>query len=119
MEASDFNDAFLDTQYLKLDEGALGFIFTRERLAKALAVPAPEVKRMLADNHSALVDLMAVTTRRILHEAFYTQLFEDLAALPDEKAYPFIHLALRKLDDAEVEAARVKVVKAFQEKRKK
>ncbi len=119
MEAPDFNDAFLDTQYLKLDEGALGFIFTRERVAKALALSAPDAKRMLADNHGALVDLMAVTTRRILHEAFYTRLFEDLSALPDEQAYPFIHLALRRLDDPEVEAARVKVVKAFQDKRKK
>lgn len=117
MEPETFNDAFLDSQYLKLDEGALGFIFTRERLAKALT--AGNVAGMLRDNHAALVDLMGETTRRILHEAFYTRLFEDLSALPDELAFPFIHLALRKLEDPDVEAARVRVVRAFQEKRKK
>jgi hypothetical protein len=119
MEPAEFNDAFLDTEYLKLDEGALGFIFTPERLEKALACPQPDVLAMLQANHAEVVELFANTTKRILHEAFYMKLFEDLTALPDELAYPFIHLALRRVEDAEVEAARVAVVRAFQAKRKK
>src|SRR5690606_27537170 len=101
MEAEEFNDAFLDTEYLKLDEGALGFIFTQERLEKALAVPQSEVQAMLQQHHAEVVELVANTTRRILHEAFYIKLFEDLTALPDELAYPFIHLALRRVEDAQ------------------
>lgn len=119
MEKDAFNDAFLDREYLKLDEGSLGFIFTEERLAVALAVSQREVSAMLRENHGRIVALYADTTKRILHEAFYTALFEELAALPDAIAFPFIHLALGRIEDAEVEAARVKVVKEFQSKRKK
>jgi hypothetical protein len=118
MEPTDFSDAFLDTEFLKLDEGALGFIFTRERLAGALDVEKPQVQAMLRENHAEVVDLFANTTRRILNEAFYMKLFDDLSALPDELAVPFIHLALRKIEDSEVESARVKVVREFQSKRK-
>ena len=119
MEPEQFNDAFLDTEYLKLDEGALRFIFTPDRVDAALACPEADVRRMLADHHAQVVELFAATTRRILQEAFYMKLFEDLSGLQDHLAYPFIHLALRRIEDAEVEAARVAVVKAFQAKRKK
>lgn len=119
MEKEAFNDAFLDREYLKLDQGSLGFIFTEERLARALAQSRAEVSTMLRANHAQMVKLYADTTRRILNEAFYTALFEELSELPDELAYPFIHLALGRIEDDEVEAARVQVVKEFQSKRKK
>jgi hypothetical protein len=119
MEPEQFNDAFLDTEYLKLDEGALRFIFTPERVEAALACPPAQVQQMLTDHHAQIVELFAATTRRILHEAFYMKLFEDLSSLQDHLAYPFIHLALRRIEDAEVESARVAVVKAYQARRKK
>jgi lipoate-protein ligase A len=119
MSQEQFNDAWLDTQYLKLDEGVLAFVFTRERLDRALEVPPEQAAEMLKQRHDQLVSLYARTTHRILHDEFYTELFEELADLPDDVVIPFVHLALRNIEDEQVEAARVEVVAKFQSKRKK
>jgi hypothetical protein len=119
MSQEEFNDAWLDTEYLKLDEGVLAFVFTRERLDRALALSPDEARKMLEEHHDKLVAMYARTTHRILHDEFYTELFEELAEQPDEVVFPFVHLALHNISDAEAEAARVEVVKKFQSKRGK
>ena len=118
MEATDFNDAFLDSTYLKLDEGALSFIFTPARVKAATALSIDEAGKLVKANHAALVKIYGDTTKRILIEPFYIELFEELAEQPDEVAYAFINLALRRVEDDEVEAARVTEVKKYQAKRK-
>ncbi|MCB9932371.1 MAG: hypothetical protein H6841_03015 [Planctomycetes bacterium] len=118
MDVSDFNDAFLDSTYLKLDQGALSFIFTAERVKAAQGLGVDAANALLQKHHAELVRLYGDTTRRILVEAFYNDLFEELADLPDEVAWTFINLALRRIEDAQVEAARVAEVKKYQAKRK-
>ena len=117
MAAADFTDAFLDSQYLKLDEGALAFIFSRERVEAAKAVDTARAKQMLAAHRDELVRLYGDVTRRILKDAYYMKLFEELSGLDDEIALAFINLALRRISDEKVEAARVKAVQDFQAKR--
>jgi hypothetical protein len=118
MDVTDFNDAFLDSTYLKLDEGALAFIFTSDRVKAATALSTEDANRLVREHHAALVKMYGDTTRRILIEPFYIELFEELAAQPDEVAYAFINLALRRVEDEQVEAARVAEVKKYQAKRK-
>lgn len=117
MSVADFTDAFLDSQYLKLDEGALAFIFSRERVEAAKAVTPVQAQELLAAHHAELVRLYGDVTKRILKDAFYMKLFEELSELPDEVAFAFINLALRRISDERVEAARVKAVQDFQAKR--
>ncbi|MCB9896019.1 MAG: hypothetical protein H6839_16415 [Planctomycetes bacterium] len=118
MEATDFNDAFLDSTYLKLDEGALSFIFTPARVKAATALSVEQANLLVQDNHDALVKIYGDTTKRILIEPFYMELFEELAEQPDDVAFAFINLALRRVEDERVEAARVAEVKKYQAKRK-
>lgn len=118
MQNQGFTDAFLDSQYLKLDEGALSFIFTRERVDAAKLVSVDEAVKMLARHHDHLVRLYGTVTKRILKDAFYMDLFEELSGLDDEVAYSFINLCLRRVQDAAVEQARVKAVTEYQAKRK-
>jgi hypothetical protein len=118
MNEESFHDAFLDSEYLKLDEGALGFIFTQQRLERALECGDDDVRAMINARRPELVSLVAETAGRILREAFYTRLFEELSELPDELAIPFIHLALRRVTDPEIEAARAQVVREYQARRK-
>ncbi len=118
MAGTNFTDAFLDSQYLKLDEGALAFIFSRDRVQTARAAKDADLTQWLQKHHAALVDLYGTVTRRILKDAFYDNLFEELSELPDEVATVFINLALRRIQDADVEAARVKAVQEYQAKRK-
>jgi hypothetical protein len=118
MDVTDFNDAFLDSTYLKLDQGALSFIFTAERVKAAEALSVQQANELLRKHHAELVRLYGNTTRRILVEAFYNDLFEELSELPDEVAWAFINLALRRIEDPEVEGARVAEVKKYQAKRK-
>lgn len=118
MQSQEFTDAFLDSQYLKLDEGALAFIFTRERVNAAKAVSVETARQYLARHHGQLVGLYGTVTRRILKDAFYMDMFEQLAELDDEVAFAFINLCLRRTEDPEVEQARVKAVQEYQAKRK-
>jgi hypothetical protein len=118
MEAGDFNDAFLDSTYLKLDRGALSFIFTPERVDAALKLSVDQASALMKKHHAALVKIYGDTTRRILIEAFYMELFEDLSNEPDEVAHAFINLCMRRIEDPEIEAARVAEVRKYQAKRK-
>lgn len=117
MATADFTDAFLDSQYLKLDEGALAFIFSRERVDAAKAMKPERASELLASHRDELVRLYGDVTRRILKDAFYMKLFEELSELEDDVAFAFINLALRRISDEQVEAARVKVVQEFQAKK--
>jgi hypothetical protein len=117
MATADFTDAFLDSQYLKLDEGALAFIFSKDRVEAAKALDEAGAQALLETHHEHLVRLYGDVTRRILKDAFYMKLFEELSELEDEVAYAFINLALRRIGDERVEAARVKAVQDFQAKR--
>lgn len=119
MTSPDFTDAFLDSQYLKLDQGALSFIFTEARVNAALEMPPAKAREALKRHHAELVGLYGDVTKRILKDAFYMGLFEELSELEDEVAYTFINLALRRIEDPEVEAARVKAVQEYQAKRTK
>ena len=119
MAQDDFIDAFLDSQYLKLDRGALDFIFTRERVERAMVVNEADVTALVETRRDELAAVYADTARRILVEPFYIKLFEALAELEDDLAVPFINLALGRVTDDEVEAARVAVVKEFQSKLKR
>ena len=119
MAEGGFTDAFLDSEYLKLDEGALAFIFTRGRIEAAKALSEEEALALVDANRETLVKLYARATERILREAFYMDLFEELSELEDGIAFAFMNLALGRVQDAEVEAARVKVVAAYQAKRKR
>lgn len=118
MAGTNFTDAFLDSQYLKLDEGALAFIFSRDRVAAARAAEDADLAQWLQKHHATLVDLYGTVTRRILKDAFYDNLFEELSELDNEVATVFINLALRRIQDPDVEAARVKAVQEYQAKRK-
>ena len=146
MDTTDFNDAFLDSTYLKLDEGALSFIFTPARVKAATAQSVDEADALLKKHQapsspfgsSGAGDLIQLalsgalstgggtevrkiygdTTKRILIEAFYIELFEELAEQPDEVAYAFINLCLRRIEDPVVEEARVAEVRKYQAKRK-
>lgn len=117
MSGTDFTDAFLDSQYLKLDEGALSFIFSRDRVEAAMLLTVQQAGDLLARHHAQLVGLYGKVTRRILKDAFYMDLFEELAELEDDVAFAFINLALRRIEDPEVESARVKAVQEYQSKR--
>jgi hypothetical protein len=116
---SDFEDAFLDSTYLKLDEGALAFIFTKERVEAAKGLSVEEARERLASHHEELVRLYGETTKRILMDAFWHDLFEDLAEREEDVVFAFINLALGRIEDAEVEAARVAEVKKYQARLKK
>lgn len=118
MQNQEFTDAFLDSQYLKLDEGALSFIFTRERVDAAKLVSVDQARGFLKQHHDALVGLYGTVTKRILKDAFYMELFEELSELDDEVAFAFINLCLRRIEDPAVEQARVKAVQEYQAKRK-
>lgn len=118
MEPTDFNDAFLDSTYLKLDEGALAFIFTRPVVQAAQALSVEQAQAYLKKHHATLVSLYGSTTRRILMEAFYTDLFEELSVMDPEVVAAFINLALRRIEDEQVEAARVAEVQKYQARRK-
>ena len=119
MEADDFTDAFLDSQYLRLTEGALAFIFTKPRVQKAQALSPEQAGALLQKHHAQLVKIYGDVTKRILADAFYMKMFEELYDLPDEVAFAFINLALRRIEDTQVEAARVQAVTEYQRKRKK
>lgn len=120
MDHSEFTDAFLDREYLKLnDEGTLNFIFTKERVQRAKELPVDEAEALLQKHHDALVEIYRDTTKRILIEAFYTELFEELADKDDEVALAFINLVLGRVRDEEAEKARVEEVRKFQAKRQK
>ena len=116
---SDFEDAFLDSEYLKLDEGALAFIFTKERVEAAKALSAEDASARLAKHHEELVRLYGEATKRILMDAFWHDLFEDLADREEDVMFAFINLALGRIEDEEVEAARVAEVKKYQARLKK
>jgi len=118
MDQTDFNDAFLDSTYLKLDKGALSFIFTPERVEAALKLSVDGAGALVKKHHAELVKTYGDTTRRILIEPFYMELFEELAEKPDEVAHAFINLAMRRVEDPEIEAARIAEVKKYQAKRK-
>lgn len=118
MQNQEFTDAFVDSQYLKLDEGALSFIFTRERVDAAKLVSVDQARGFLKRHHDALVGLYGTVTKRILKDAFYMDLFEELSELDDEVAFAFINLCLRRIEDPAVEQARVKAVQEYQAKRK-
>lgn len=118
MDPTGFTDAFLDSQYLRLDEGSLGFIFTPQRVRQAAQVPATELEPLLAANRAEMARLYGDVTRRILKDAFYDRLFEELAELPEDHATLFINLALRRIQDSDVEAARVSAVREYQARRK-
>lgn len=119
MSGGDFADAFLDSTYLKLDEGALAFIFTRQRVEKASQLTTAEAAALVATHRDELVRLYAGTARRILKDAFYMQLYEELAELDDELAFAFINLCLRRVEDETIEAARRDVVVKIAASRKK
>lgn len=119
MDTTDFNDAFLDSTYLKLDEGALAFIFTKEKVEAAQKLSVDEANALLQKHHGELVRIYGDATKRILLDAFYHELFEDLIARDDEVVYAFINLALRRIEDPEVEGARVAEVKKYQARMKK
>lgn len=116
---SDFEDAFLDSTYLKLDEGALAFIFTKERVQAAQALSVEDAQARLAKHHEEMVRLYGETTKRILMDAFWHDLFEDLSDREEDVVYAFINLALGRISDDEVEAARVAEVKKYQARLKK
>ena len=118
MNETAFVDAFLDQQYLKLDERALGFIFGPERLAAATSLPVAEAKALLAAHREQVLEIVVDTARRILRDTFYDRLFEELAALPGPVAGAFINLALGRVEDAGIEAARAETVKRIQESRR-
>lgn len=118
MNQTEFVDAFLDRQYLKLDERALGFIFGPERVAAASAQPLPQATAQLAALRERMQHLVVETSRRILRDAFYDRLFEELAALPEPEAGAFINLALGRTADAGIEAARAEAVRQIQEARR-
>ncbi len=119
MSGGDFADAFLDSTYLKLDEGALAFIFTRQRVEKASQLSTAEAAALVAAHRDELARLYAGTARRILKDAFYMQLYEELAELDDELAFAFINLCLRRVEDETIEAARRDVVVKIAASRKK
>ena len=119
MTTTDFNDAFLDSTYLKLDEGALAFIFSKERVEAAQQLSVEEANALLQKHHAELIRLYGETTKRIFIDAFYHDLFEDLSDRDDEVAHVFINLALGRIEDAEVEGARVAEVKKYQARMKK
>jgi hypothetical protein len=120
MDHSEFTDAFLDREYLKLnDEGTLNFIFTKDRVQQAKDLPVDEAEALLQKHHDTLVEMYRDTTKRILKEAFYTELFEELSEKEDEVAFAFINLVLGRVRDEEAEQARVDEVKKFQAKRQK
>lgn len=116
---ADFEDAFLDSTYLKLDEGALAFIFTKERVDAAKALSIEDARARLQKHHEELVRLYGETTKRILMDAFWHDLFEDLAEREQDVVFAFINLALGRIEDQEVEAARVEEVKKYQARLKK
>ncbi len=118
MQNQGFTDAFLDSQYLKLDEGALAFVFTRDRVEAAKQVSVEDAQQMLARNHDRMIRLYGTVTKRILKDAFYMDMFEELSELDDEVAFAFINLCLRRITDAKVEEARVNAVQEYQAKRK-
>ncbi|MCC6572173.1 MAG: hypothetical protein IT462_00145 [Planctomycetes bacterium] len=117
--AADFVDAFLDSTYLKLDEGALAFIFTKERVKQAQALPLEKAKALVAANRDELAKIYSGVARRILKDAFYMNLFVELAELPDDIAFAFMNLCLRRVEDEQVEAARREVVSKIAAQRKK
>lgn len=119
MDADEFTDAFLDSQYLRLTDGALAFIFTKPRVQAAQALSVAEANALLQKHHAQLVKIYGDTTRRILGDAYYMNLFEQLFELDDEVAFAFINLALRRVEDPQIEAARVQAVTEYQRKRKK
>lgn len=120
MDHSDFTDAFLDREYLKLDdEGPLNFIFGKNRVRAAKELPVDEAEALLQKHHQTMVDLYRDTTKRILMEAFYIELFEELADHDDEVAFAFINLVTGRVNDKEAELARVDEVKKYQARRKK
>ncbi len=119
MDNSEFTDAFLDREYLKLDEGALSFIFTRERVEQATGLSVDDAHALLQKHHDEMVALWRDTTKRILMDAFYTELFEELAGKDDDIAFAFINLALGRIQDEQAEAARVEEVSRFQARRRK
>jgi hypothetical protein len=118
MEGTDFNDAFLDSTYLKLDRGALSFIFTPQRVEAALKLSVPQAQALVHANREELARIYGDTAKRILNEPFYMELFEELSDRPDEIAYAFINLCMRRVEDEAVEAARVAEVRKYQAKRK-
>jgi len=117
--SDDFEDAFLDSTYLKLDEGALAFIFTKQRVEAAKGISPEEAKTLLGKHHAELVRIYGETTKRILMDAFWHDLFEDLFEREDEVVFAFINLALGRISDEAVEAARVAEVKKYQARLKK
>jgi hypothetical protein len=118
MDATDFNDAFLDSTYLKLDKGALSFIFTPERVDAALKLSVPAAAALVKGNRETLAGIYGDTAKRILNEPFYMELFEELSEQPDDIAFAFINLCMRRVEDETVEAARVAEVRKYQAKRK-
>lgn len=117
--SDDFDDAFLDSTYLKLDDGALAFIFTKERVEAATAISPEEASALLDKHQDELVRIYGETTKRILMDAFWHDLFEDLFEREDEVVFAFINLALGRITDEKVEAARVAEVKKYQARLKK
>ncbi|MBZ0136861.1 MAG: hypothetical protein K8I27_10850 [Planctomycetes bacterium] len=115
----EFEDAFLDSTYLKLDEGALAFIFTKERVQAALGISGGEAQALLDKHRDEMVRIYGETTKRILMDAFWHDLFEDLFEREDEVVFAFINLALGRIKDKDVEAARVAEVKKYQARLKK
>ncbi|MEE9312002.1 MAG: hypothetical protein V3V10_06255 [Planctomycetota bacterium] len=112
MSAEELKNAFLDRQLLRLDEGALSFVFGRERVEQTQAMSEQEAQELVKKNHSGLKELMAETGRRIVTETFYDKLFEELAEIEPELAKGFIALALNIAHDAEIEQARAEAVSA-------
>jgi hypothetical protein len=110
-------DLHLDSQYLKLDEGALSFIFSRALVEKAKALGVQEAQALVRAHHAKLVEMMGTVTARILKDAFYTDLFEQLARQPEDLSLAFVNLALRRVEDEAVEAARAGAVAAYLKKR--
>jgi hypothetical protein len=118
MDGTDFNDAFLDSTYLKLDKGALSFIFTPARVDAALKLSVQQAQSLVNEHRDELARIYGDTAKRILNEPFYMELFEELSDQPDEIAHAFINLCMRRVADETVEAARVAEVRKYQAKRK-
>ncbi|MHC4839380.1 MAG: hypothetical protein ACYTDT_00255 [Planctomycetota bacterium] len=119
MPAEELKNAFLDRQLLRLDEGALSFVFGKERVEQAQALSKEEAEALVKSRKEDVKDLMVDVSRRIVIETFYDKLFEELAEVEADLAKGFIALALNVVHDEDIEAARAKAVSEASTKRPK
>lgn len=110
MTTEELKNAFLDRQLLKLDEGALAFVFGRELVDAAKSIPEDDASKLILSRKKDLTGLMVHVSSSIVKETFYDKLFEELAETEEELAHGFIRLALTLSYDEDIEAARALAV---------